>query len=109
MAINRGDIVLVLVPDTSGTSGKIRPVLVVSSDYNNKRLQDAIVAVITSTTQRAQKEATQVFIEVSTPDGKQSGLLNDSAVKLRALTHHPPELVSQKNRYSDCCADEERQ
>jgi mRNA-degrading endonuclease toxin of MazEF toxin-antitoxin module len=45
MSVTRGDIVLVAVPDTSGKPGKTRPALVVSSDHNNQRLQDAIVAV----------------------------------------------------------------
>ena len=57
MPVNRGDIVLVAVPDTSGKPGKTRPALVVSSDHNNQRLQDAIVAVITSTTVHAKLEA----------------------------------------------------
>jgi mRNA-degrading endonuclease toxin of MazEF toxin-antitoxin module len=81
MSVNRGDIVLVSVPDTSGKPGKTRPALVVSSDHNNRRLQDAIVAVITSTKVHAQLEATQLLIEIATPEGKQSGLLNDSAIK----------------------------
>jgi mRNA interferase MazF len=85
MPVKRGDIVLVSVPDTSGRPGKTRPVLVVSSDHNNQRLQDAIVAVITSTTSRAKLEATQLLIEVSTPEGIQSGLLNDSAVRCERL------------------------
>jgi mRNA interferase MazF len=58
---------------------------VVSSDHNNLRLQDAIVAVITSTTVHAKPEATQFLIELAGPEGKQSGLLNDSAVKCERL------------------------
>ena len=57
----------------------------VSSDHNNSRLQDAILAVITSTTSRAKLEATQLLVDLSTPEGKQSGLLNDSAVKCERL------------------------
>jgi len=85
MPVKRGDIVLVPVPDTSGLPGKTRPVLVVSTDLNNQRLQDAIVAVITSTTSRAKLAATQLLVEVRTPEGKQSGLLNDSAIKCERL------------------------
>ena len=85
MPVKRGDIVLVPVPDTSGLPGKTRPVLVVSSDVNNGRLQDAIVAVITSTTSRAKLQATQLLIELTSPEGKQSGLLNDSAIKCERL------------------------
>lgn len=85
MPVNRGDVVLVSVPFTSGTASKTRPVLVVQADHNNRRLQDTIVAVITSTTRRASLEPTQLLIEVATPEGRQSGLLHDSAVKCERL------------------------
>jgi mRNA-degrading endonuclease toxin of MazEF toxin-antitoxin module len=75
MPVKRGDVVLVPVPLTSGQRGKARPALVVQSDSNNQRLQDTIVALITSTTRRSQVEATQLLIEVATPEGRQSGLL----------------------------------
>ena len=81
MPVRRAEVILVPVPDTSGQQGKLRPALVVSSDHNNQRLQDAIVAVITKTTRRASLEATQLLIELTSPEGKQSGLLSDSAVK----------------------------
>jgi mRNA interferase MazF len=58
---------------------------VVQSDQNNPRLQDTIVAVITSTAGRAARERTQLLIDISTPDGQQSGLLHDSAVKCERL------------------------
>jgi mRNA interferase MazF len=85
MPVKRGDIVLLPVPDTSGLPGKIRPALIVSSDRNNQRLQDVIVAVITTTTKRAQLDPTQLLIELATSEGKQSGLLTDSAVKCERL------------------------
>jgi mRNA-degrading endonuclease toxin of MazEF toxin-antitoxin module len=81
MQVIRGEIVLVPVPDTSGHPGKMRPAFVVSSDKSNNRLQDVIVAIITTTTIRTSFESTQLLIQVSTPEGKQSGLLHDSAVK----------------------------
>ena len=65
------DIVLVAVPDTSGRPGKVRPALVVSSDVNNRRLQDVVVVMITSTTVRAKLEPTQLLVELATPEGKQ--------------------------------------
>jgi mRNA interferase MazF len=85
MPVMRGDIVLLPVPDTSGLPGKVRPALIASCDRNNQRLQDVIVAVITKTTKRAQLEPTQLLIELATPEGKQSGLLTDSAVKCERL------------------------
>jgi mRNA-degrading endonuclease toxin of MazEF toxin-antitoxin module len=77
--------VLVPVPFSSGIGGKIRPALVVQSDHNNSRLIDTIVAIITKTTHRAAKEPTQLLIDVTTSDGKQTGLLQSSAVKCEHL------------------------
>jgi mRNA interferase MazF len=85
MPVKRGDVVLVPVPETPGQQGKLRPALVVSSNDNNKRSQDAIVEVITKTTKRASLEATQLLIELRTVEGKQSGLLTDSALKCERL------------------------
>ncbi len=63
----------------------MRPALVVQSDHNNVRLNDTIVAVITKTTHRAAREATQLLIDLNTPEGQQSGLLHTSAVKYEYL------------------------
>jgi mRNA interferase MazF len=111
MAVKRGDIVLVPVPDTSGRPGKTRPALVVSSDHNNQRLQDAILAVVTTTTSRAGLESTQYLVEVGTPEGMQSGLLTDSAIKcerlhtiLQSLIHRTVGSLSAQTmlRISNC-------
>ena len=96
MPLNRGDIVLVALPDTSGNPGKTRPALVVSSDQNNQRLQDVTVAVITSTTVRANLERTQLLIELATVEGRQSGLLSDSAVKCERLHTILQSLIKRK-------------
>jgi mRNA interferase MazF len=85
MAVNRGDVVLVYVKFSSGSAGKVRPALVVQSDHNNRRLQDTIVALVTRTTRRAQAEPTQLLIDINTAEGKQSGLLQTSAVKCEHL------------------------
>ena len=55
MAVKRGDVVLVHVKFTSASQGKVRPALVIQSDTNNRRLLDTIIAVITGTTQRANR------------------------------------------------------
>ena len=85
MKVQRGDVVLVPIRFSAGTGVKTRRVLVVQSDHNNRRLDDTIVAVITSNTTRAAKEPTQFLIEVSSTEGRQSGLLNDSAVACEHL------------------------
>jgi mRNA interferase MazF len=85
MAVNRGEVVLVHVRFSSGIGGKVRPALVVQCDHNNRRLQDTIIALITRTTRHARVEPTQLLIDISTPEGKQAGLLQTSAVKCEHL------------------------
>ena len=74
MNLNRGDVVTVLFPFTSGTGSKRRPALVVQNDTNNRRLTNVILAAITTTIHRS-GQSTQLLIEVATAVGQQSGLL----------------------------------
>ncbi len=62
--ISRGDVVVARVSERG--KSKVRPLLVVQNDRNNARLTNLIVAMVTSTTQRAGKEATQVLVETVT-------------------------------------------
>src|SRR5207245_7103546 len=75
---------LTYVPNVGSTGGTVRPALAVQSDHNNVRLNETIIAAITSNTSRVH-EATQLFIEIATPDGAASGLLHDSAVRCERL------------------------
>jgi mRNA-degrading endonuclease toxin of MazEF toxin-antitoxin module len=68
MPVSRGDIVLAFVENVGAPGGKLRPALVVQSDRNNSRLNETIIAAITSNTSRVY-EPHQLFIEVSTPEG----------------------------------------
>jgi mRNA interferase MazF len=77
MNVLRGDVVLAFYPFAPGAGGSRRPVLIVQNDRDNRRMANTIVVQITSNLRRA-KEATQLLIEVNTPDGTQSGLLHDS-------------------------------
>ena len=58
---------------------KKRPALVVQNDKDNARLSNTILVMITSTTRRS-SEPTQLFIDISTPEGKQTDLRQDSVV-----------------------------
>ncbi len=69
MTPQRGDILLVRYPFSSGAGAKVRPALVIQSDHNNKRLTNVIVAAVTTTTHRS-NEPTQLFIEVAAPVGQ---------------------------------------
>jgi len=85
MNYQRGDVVLADLPYSDRSGSKKRPALVVQCDRNNQRLDDVIVAMITSTTQRAAVEPTQLLIDIATVEGRQSGLLHESAVKCEHL------------------------
>ena len=79
MKVKRGDVVLAYYPFASGVGSSRRPVLVVQSDTENQRLQNTIVAQITSNLKRA-NHPPHLLIEVATPEGAQSGLLHDSLI-----------------------------
>lgn len=80
-SVNRGDVVLLPIAFVSGVGTKVRPAVVVQYNTLNRRLNSTVVAIITSTNLRAQFELSQVFIDITTPDGKLTGLLHDSTVK----------------------------
>src|SRR6266478_8007660 len=88
MPVTRGDVILAYVLNVGSPGGKVRPALIVQSDHNNVRLNETIIAAITSNTSRVH-EATQLLIEVATPDGAKSGLLHDSAVRGERLHSVP--------------------
>ncbi|HIE26009.1 TPA: hypothetical protein EYP66_01830 [Candidatus Poribacteria bacterium] len=65
---------LVDLPYSDRTGRKVRPALVVQSDVWNQRLDDTILALITSSRHRRVGAATQYFIDISTSEGQQTGL-----------------------------------
>ncbi len=85
MNLRRGDIVLADLPFSDRTGSKKRPAPVVQCDRNNRRLDDMIVAMITSVVGRSTVEPTQFLVDITTSEGKQSGLLHTSAVKCEHL------------------------
>lgn len=93
MSLQRGDVVIVDFPQQTGPIPKRRPAVVVQCDTNNRRLSNSIFAMVTSNTQLAQSEPTQILIEVATEEGKFSGLLRNSAVKCENLYTLPISAV----------------
>ncbi len=75
----RGDVVLVLFPNSDLRTAKPRPALIVQADHLDTGLSQLIVAMITSKMFRAGHRS-RVPVLLSTLDGKQSGLLTDSVV-----------------------------
>ncbi len=77
--MKRGDVALLDYPYADGSGSKVRPVLIVQNDRDNQRLTNTIVALVTKNLARVH-EPTQLLIDVSTPEGSQSGLNQTSAV-----------------------------
>jgi mRNA interferase MazF len=110
MNVRRGDVVLVDYPYSDRTGSKVRPCVVVQGDLNNQRLDDTIVVTISSRSQHA-NEPTQLLIDLSTPAGRQSGLLFTSTIQcaniltvdcdfiLRKIGALPPDAMLELN---DC-------
>jgi len=84
MRLLRGEVVLVDWPFAGGAGAKIRPALVVQNDRDNQRLTNTIIAMITSVTRRAMGP-TQLLIDISTPEGRQTGLRLNSVVNCANL------------------------
>lgn len=85
LKISRGDAVLLPISFVSGQGSKVRPALIVQDDGLNQRLNSTIVAIITTANKRAKVEPSQLFVDISTPEGRQTGLLYDSTVKAEHL------------------------
>mgnify|MGYP003864030725 CR=1 FL=1 len=77
--IKRGDIALVLFPNSNLSSAKTRPALIVQADELQTGLPQIIVAMVTSQMFRA-GHPSRVTILLDSPEGQQSGLLTDSVV-----------------------------
>ena|SRR5436190_907301 len=79
MNFNRGDIGMARFPHAGGTRGKKRPVVIVQADGYNAKLKHFVVAEVTKNLAAA-SDPTSVFIDISTPEGKATGLDRDSVV-----------------------------
>jgi mRNA interferase MazF len=79
MNCRRGDIVLVLFPDSNLRTAKRRPALVVQADQLGTSLPQTIVAMITSNMARA-GHPSRVTMRAAAGGKKQSGLLMDSVI-----------------------------
>lgn len=79
MTFKRGDIVMTRFPHAGGNRGKKRPAVIIQGDIYNARLNHFIIAEITRNIAAASDPASFV-IDVSTPEGKATGLDQDSVV-----------------------------
>ena len=79
MPCRRGQVVLVLFPDSNLKTAKRRPALVVQADGLRTGLPQTIVAMITSNLARA-GHPSRVLVSVLAPEGRHSGLRMDSVI-----------------------------
>jgi mRNA interferase MazF len=93
--MKRGDVVIAQFPYADRRPSVNRPCLVVQGDYYNNRLQNVLLATITTNLNR-KGDAAHFFIDISTPDGKRSGLVADSLVSCLNLAVIPAADVGQK-------------
>jgi mRNA-degrading endonuclease toxin of MazEF toxin-antitoxin module len=82
--MNRGDVVLVRFPHPSGQRGKKRPAVLVQSDAYASVVNTIVVAEVTKNLAMKDDPAC-LFIDVSTPEGKATGLRQDSVVSSLVL------------------------
>ena len=79
MSYKRGDVVLVLFPDSNLHTAKRRPALVVQADGLQTGLPQVLVAMITSNMARS-GPACRIAVPLKSPLNKGSGLRTDSVV-----------------------------
>ena len=81
--MKRGEVVIVSFPFADGSSGKVRPALVIQSDNENQRLSNTVIAMITGNLKHATE--TSVLVDPTLQQGKSSGLHGPSLVKCTNL------------------------
>lgn len=105
--VKRGDVVLLPIAFASGQGTKVRPAAVVQDDDLNRRLNSTVVAIVASVTGRATSEPSQLFVDVSTPDGQATGLLRTSTIKAEHLdTIDQRDITKTIGRLSDALLNE---
>jgi mRNA interferase MazF len=91
--VRRGEVVLVDFPYSDQTGRKVRPALVVQADTWNQRLDDTILALITSSRHRRLGAATQLSIDITTEEGWQTGLRLNSVIQCENLLTYDQALI----------------
>lgn len=79
MRSSRGDVVLVLFPDSNLRTAKRRPALVVMADDLKTGLPQTVVAMISSNMSRS-GHPSRVTVLKNSQDGQRMGLLTDSVI-----------------------------
>ena len=95
MILNRGDIVIALFPNADGSPPKPRPVVVIQSNLYNAKINNLIVAAITSNLKHASDPAA-FLIDVNTSEGKATGLRQNSVVSCINIATIETTLIARK-------------
>jgi mRNA interferase MazF len=104
MKTRRGDVVLVLFPNSDLRTAKRRPALVLQRDDLNHGLSQTIVAMISSNLAR-RGHASRIFVSRDSREGKAAGLRLDSVImtdnlapilesEMDSILGHFPEMKS---------------
>jgi mRNA interferase MazF len=93
MKVRRGEVVLVDFPYSDHTGSKVRPALAVQADAWNQRLDDTILALITGSRHRRIGAATQFAIDITTSEGRQTGLRLNSVIQCENLLTYDQALI----------------
>jgi mRNA interferase MazF len=91
--MKRGDVVLFDFPFSDRTGSRLRPAVVIQADVFNQSIDDTILALVTRTRRGT---PTEVFIDVSTVDGRQSGLFHTSVIDCKNLLTSDQRFVHAK-------------
>jgi mRNA-degrading endonuclease toxin of MazEF toxin-antitoxin module len=84
MKYRRGEVVLAFYPVATGIGSSRRPCVVVQNDVDNQKIDNAVVAQITTNLARA-SDKSHVLIEVKSAAGRLAGLLHDSVISCNNL------------------------
>jgi mRNA interferase MazF len=104
MKTQRGDVILVLFPNSDLRTAKRRPALVIQRDTLDSGLEQTIVAMVSSNLAR-RGHASRLFVGVASAEGKAAGLRLDSVIMTDNLTTVlESEIGSVLGRFPDMAA-----
>ena len=92
--MKRGDVGLARFPHPAGGRGKKRPVVVVQADSYAVAVRRLVVAEVTKNLTMANDPAC-LFVDVSTPDGRATGLTRNSVISCLLLAAINADRIDQ--------------
>jgi mRNA interferase MazF len=91
MPFSRGDVVLVLYPDSNLRTAKRRPAIVVQADNLQTNLPQIVLAMISSNLARA-NHPSRVKVDMASAEGRSMGLRTDSVI----MTDNLPTVIENE-------------